>query len=60
MFLFPVTECEVEKMVKGLKNKLSAGIDKIPEYAVKQCKELLKKPLANIFNAPLESGIFSV
>jgi len=26
---------------------------------VKQCIELLKKPLANIYNASLESGIFA-
>jgi hypothetical protein len=58
MFLFPVTECEVEKLAKGLKNKLSAGIDEIPDYVVKQCIKLLKKPLANIYNASVESGIF--
>jgi len=59
MFLFPVTENEVEKVVKGLKNKLLAGIDEIPDYVVKQCIKLLKKPLANIYNASLESWIFS-
>ena len=58
MFLFQVTESEVEKVAKGLKNKLSAGIDEIPDYVVKQCIKLLKKPLANIYNASLESGIF--
>jgi len=45
-------------VVKGLKKKLSAGIDEIPDYEVKQCIRLLKKPLANIYNASLESGIF--
>jgi len=58
MFLFPAKESEVEKVEKGLKNKLSAGINEIPDYAVKQCITLLKKPLANIYNASLESGIF--
>jgi hypothetical protein len=58
MFLFPVTESEVEKVTKDLKNKLSTGIDEIPDYVVKQCIKLLKKPLANIYNASLESGIF--
>jgi hypothetical protein len=57
-FLFPVTENEVENVVKGLKNKLLAGIDEIPDYVVKQCIKLLKKPLANINNASQESGIF--
>jgi hypothetical protein len=38
--------------------KLSAGINEIPDYVVKQCIKLLKKPLANIYNASLESGTF--
>jgi hypothetical protein len=58
MFLFPVTESELEKVAKGLKNKRSAGIDEISDYVVKQCIKLLKKALANIYNASLESGIF--
>jgi len=58
MFLFPVTESEVEKVQKGLTNKLSAGIDEMHHYVVKQCITLLKKPLANIYNASLESRTF--
>ena len=58
MFLFPVIENELEKSLKGLKNRLSAGIDEIPVYIIKQCTKLLKKPLANIYIASLESGIF--
>jgi hypothetical protein len=57
-FFFPVTESEVEKVAKGLKNKLSAGIDKIPDYVVKRCIKLLKKTLANIYNASIELWIF--
>jgi hypothetical protein len=49
----------VEKVVKGLRNKLSAGLNEIPYYVVIQCIKLLKKPLANIYNAFLELGIFS-
>jgi len=44
--------------VKDLKKKSSAGIDEIPDCIVKQCIQLLKKPLTNIYNASLESGIF--
>jgi hypothetical protein len=44
MFLFPVTESEVEKVARSLKNKLTAGIDEIPDYVVKQCIDLLKIP----------------
>ena len=31
MFLFPVIESEVEKVAKGLNNKLLAGTDEIPD-----------------------------
>ena len=44
-------------MAKGFKNKLSAGVDEIPDYVVKQCIKVLKKPLTGIYNASLESGI---
>jgi len=57
VFLFAVRENVVEKVEKGLKNKLLEGIDEISDNMVKQCIKLLKKPLANIYNASLESGI---
>jgi len=58
MFLIPIMENEVEKVVKGLTDKSSAGIDIIPDFVVNQCITQLKKPLTNIYNASLESGIF--
>ena len=58
IFLLPITEIEVEKVARSLKNKLTAGTDEIPEYVVKQCIEQLKVPFANIYNASLESGMF--
>jgi hypothetical protein len=58
IFFFPVTESEVENVVKGLKNKLSEGIDEILDYVVKRRIKLLKQPLADICNASLESEIF--
>ena len=45
-------------MAKGFKNKLSAGVDEIPDYVVKQCITFLKEPLTDIYNASTESGIF--
>jgi hypothetical protein len=45
-------------VAKGLKNKLSAVTDEITDYVVKHCIKLLKKPLANIYIASLELGIF--
>jgi hypothetical protein len=58
MILFPVTEYEVEKVAKDIKNTLSAEVDEIPGYVVKQCIKMLKKPSCNISNASLESKIF--
>ena len=58
MFLFPVTESEVEGAAKTLKNKSSAGIDEIPDFMIKQCIKQLKKPLTGIYNTSLESGTF--
>jgi hypothetical protein len=58
MFLFPITKTGVEKVVRNLKSKLSAGSDEIPDYVVKQCIGLLKIPLTKIYNASLELGIF--
>ena len=58
MFLSPITESEVVKVARCFKNKLTAGIDEIPDHVVKQCIELLKVPLTNIYNKSLESGIF--
>ena len=58
MFLSPITGSEVVKVARYFKHKLTAGIDGIPDHVVKQCIELLKVPLTNIYNTSLESGIF--
>jgi hypothetical protein len=49
IFLTPVTENEVAKVAKSLKNKFESGSDDIPDYVVKQCIEYLKKPLTDIY-----------
>ena len=58
MFFVPITQNEVEKVAKGFTNKLPTGVDEIHDYVVKQCIQFLKKPLTNIYNASIESGIF--
>jgi hypothetical protein len=37
IFLYPVTEFEIEHVSRSLNGKLSEGYNKIPEYIVKQC-----------------------
>jgi len=58
MFLHPVRENEVKKVAGYLKNKLTAGLDDVPEYVIKQCIDQLTTPLTDIYNSSLESGIF--
>jgi len=56
--IFPVTEEEVISLTKSLKGKPTAGDDDIPENLVKQRIQLIKGPLAHIYNLLLNSGVF--
>jgi hypothetical protein len=58
MFVGPVTETEVEQVIKGLKNNSSPGFDEIPTSLVKQCLCHFVKPLVHIYNVSLQTGIF--
>ncbi|PNF20311.1 hypothetical protein B7P43_G13693 [Cryptotermes secundus] len=58
MFWLPITEIEIERVIKSLRGKPSAGFDEIPEYLAKRCSQYIKKPLVHIFNASLKSGVF--
>jgi hypothetical protein len=65
--IHPVTE-EVESLTKGLKGKHSAGYDDTPECIVKQmtylkcivkqCIQLVRKPLTNSYDESLNFGVF--
>jgi hypothetical protein len=58
IFLFPVAENEVERIVIKLKRKAAAGVDEIPDFIVKDHIHLLKKPLCFIFNLSVTLGSF--
>jgi hypothetical protein len=58
IFLFSVAEEEVVRLTMRLKNKTTAGYDDVPESLVKQCIQLIKKPLTYIYNLSLSSGVF--
>ena len=58
MFVAPVTENEVEQVIKSLKKNSSPGSDKIPTSLVKQCLCHFIKPLVHIYNVSLQTGIF--
>jgi hypothetical protein len=55
---FPVTETEIEEVIKNFQGKYSAGIDEIPDYVVKKCIEEIKKPLARLFVMPRWNVVF--
>ena len=45
-------------VIKRLKNKFSYGLDGISNFLIKNCSEVLSKPLTLIINQTLTSGIF--
>jgi hypothetical protein len=51
IFIKPVSEIEVEKVVKNLKGKYSSGFDDVMDSIVKKSVKFIKTPLANICNA---------
>jgi hypothetical protein len=58
IFINPVSDSEVEKVVKHLKRKYSSGFDDVMDSIVKKCVQFIKIPLADICNASFTSGIF--
>jgi len=55
---YPVTKEEMVILTKSLKRKPTAGDDDIPENLVKQCVQLIKGLLAQIYSLSLNSGVF--
>jgi hypothetical protein len=58
MYITPVSDSEIEKVIKNLKEKSSSGSDVVTEFIVKKCAQLIKKPLADICNTSFVSGTF--
>jgi hypothetical protein len=54
----PITDNEVERVIKNLQGKFSAGYDKIPQYVVIQCMRLIRGPSTHIYNISFKPGIF--
>jgi len=57
-FISPVTETEMERVIKSLKNISSAGYDEIHMSLVKQYLGYFIKPLVHIYNVSFQTGIF--
>jgi len=58
VFVAPVTEKEMERVIKILNKKASAGCDDVPVLVLKQCMDYIMKPLLLICNISFQYGIF--
>jgi hypothetical protein len=58
MFLVPITEEEVLKVMNKLKGKYSSGYNEIPATLIEHCIQFIKTPLTFIFHLSLCSGAF--
>jgi len=58
VFIAPVTESEIIRAIKDLKNNSSAGFDEIPTFLVKQCLCHFIQPLVHIYNISFQTGTF--
>jgi hypothetical protein len=56
IFILPEPEDEVEKVIQNLKGKLLAGI-KVPDWIGEKCMKLVERPVTDMCNATLGSGI---
>ena len=57
MFMKPIVELEIMKIVDQLKPNKSAGHDKIGNFIIKKVSDEIVKPLTCIFNLSLSTGI---
>ena len=58
IFINPVSENEVEKVINNVKGKCQSGFDDVTDSIVKKCVHFIKKPPADTCNASFASGIF--
>lgn len=58
MYLQPVTEQEVYKLLKLLPNKFSSGVDEIPSALIKFCANELAAPLTILINQSFNGECF--
>ena len=58
MYLAPVEETEINKLICELPNKKSHGYDKINNCLLKELRPVITHPLTIVFNKSLEEGVF--
>ena len=58
MYLTPIDETEINKLIWELPNKKSYGYDKINNCLLKELRPVIINPLTIAFNKSLEEGVF--
>lgn len=58
IFLFPVLECDVVKVVESLKNGTAPGLDGISTIILKKIYRKILRVLVYVINMSFESGVF--
>jgi hypothetical protein len=58
LYLTPVTQGEVLKIIKQLKSKHSCGVDELPPILIKKCAKELSIPLTYLINQSFCDGDF--
>lgn len=58
MFLKPITETEIIRIVNSLSNKHSSGDDEIPTSLIKFCINEISTPLTHAISTSFRTGIF--
>ena len=58
IFLSPVTQLELDRMIDKLPNKNSSGFDSISNTLLKEIKPWIISPMVDIFNSSLTAGVF--
>ena len=60
MYLIPVDETEIDRLIRELPNKKSYGYDKINNCLLKQLRPVITHPLTIVFNKSLAEGVFQI
>ena len=58
MYLIPVEEIEIDRLIRELPNKKSYGYDKINNCLLKELRPVITHPLTIVFNKSLVEGVF--
>ena len=58
MYLIPVDETEIDRLIRDLPNKKSYGYDKINNCLLKELRPVITHPLTIVFNKSLAEGVF--